>query len=288
MGLLRVAAAVSAAGIGCIVWGLIEAKLFRTALYQLPVLPKGASPIEILQLSDLHLRTDFKKLTRFVRSLGAETYDFVLATGDLLGEPGAVDVCASILNSLAARHGRFVVFGSSDYFAPTFKNYMDYFLGRRRHGTKKNPTEHFLRQLTAAGWTDLTNRTTFTEGGGLVIQWTGMDDPYLKRDDRSVLVRGASAEVAICVVHDPAPYLDTAHAGFDLQVSGHTHGGQVRFPFVGAVVTNSSLPRQLARGPSKVDGSWLFVTPGLGTGRFAPFRFMCRPEASILRLVARS
>lgn len=288
MGPLWVAGGLTGAAIACVVWGIFEAKMFRTVHYQIPILDKGSAPIDILQVSDLHLRTDLSRLIRFVRSLGDKTYDFVLATGDLLGEPDAVDVCSSILNGLHARHGRFVVFGSSDYYAPTFKNYADYFLGRRRHGTKRNPTAEFLGQLEAAGWTDLTNTTAFTKHGDRSIQWTGMDDPYLKRDDRSVLVRKEGADLAICVVHDPAPYLDSAKAGFDLQISGHTHGGQVRFPFVGALVTNSTLPRNLARGLSRVGGSWLFVTPGLGTGRFAPFRFLCRPEASVLRLVPRS
>ncbi|MGH7425130.1 MAG: metallophosphoesterase, partial [Candidatus Methylomirabilales bacterium] len=83
------------------------------------------------------------------------------------------------------------------------------------------------------------------------------------------------------------PYDAAARAGFDLIVTGHTHGGQVRLPLVGAVVTNSKLPRRYARGLSRIDGAWLQVNPGLGTGKYAPFRFLCPPEASVLELVAR-
>jgi predicted MPP superfamily phosphohydrolase len=89
------------------------------------------------------------------------------------------------------------------------------------------------------------------------------------------------------VVHDPAPYQDAAQAGFDLVVAGHTHGGQIRFPLIGAVVTNSTVPRRLALGASWVGRTLLFVTPGLGTGKFAPYRFLCPPEASVLELVPR-
>jgi len=56
---------------------------------------------------------------------------------------------------------------------------------------------------------------------------------------------------------------------------------------VGAVVTNSTVPRRLALGASWVGRTLLFVTPGLGTGKFAPYRFLCPPEASVLELVPR-
>jgi predicted MPP superfamily phosphohydrolase len=164
------------------------------------------------------------------------------------------------------------------------KNYLDYFLRRKRIGTRRNPTERLRAGLLDEGWTDLTNLTLFAEIGQMRWQITGLDDPYLRREDRSLLVRSSSAEFALCVVHDPAPYADIARAGFDLVVSGHTHGGQVRLPFLGAVVTNSELPRRYARGLHRIDRTWLFVSPGLGTGKYAPFRFLCPPEASILEL----
>jgi predicted MPP superfamily phosphohydrolase len=58
--------------------------------------------------------------------------------------------------------------------------------------------------------------------------------------------------------------------------------------FTSALVTNSTLPTELARGLSELDGGWLFVNPGLGTGKYARFRFLCPPEASVLKLVSRS
>jgi predicted MPP superfamily phosphohydrolase len=73
-------------------------------------------------------------------------------------------------------------------------------------------------------------------------------------------------------------------AGFDLVLGGHTHAGQVRIPGVGALVTNSSLPAALGGGLHRIGSGWLHVSPGLGTGRFAPIRFACRPEATLLVL----
>jgi predicted MPP superfamily phosphohydrolase len=269
-----------------LIWGLVEAHVYRTKTHRIPVMPSGSRTIRILQISDLHLRPYQRRLQGFLRSLGGQSYDFVFATGDLLGDPKSAELCFAALNSTKARFRCFVL-GSADYYAPKFKNYLDYFLGRKTHGTRRNPTDKFKTLLTSAGWIDLTNSDHKLELDGLVIQVTGMDDPYLKRDDRSVLVRNPDADLSICVVHDPTPYLEVENAGYDLMISGHTHGGQVRIPFVGAVVTNSKLPTRYARWASRIGDMWLFVNPGLGTGRYAPIRFLCPPEASVIELFER-
>lgn len=285
---LGVAVAVSAIPVACVGYGLIEARLYRRIDYTVPILPEGSNSIRILQVSDLHLRRGMRRLQAFVRSMAGEPFDLVLATGDLLGEPEAVEPCLEILDHLAGRSGRYFVFGSADYYAPKFRNYFDYFLGRRHIGTRLNRTDEFRSGLLAQGWTDLTNITLFADINGTRTQITGLDDPYLKREDRTLLVTDASVDLALCVVHDPSVYLDAARAGFDLVAGGHTHGGQVRFPWVGALVTNSDLPRRLARGLHRIEGTWLFVNPGLGTSKYAPFRFLCPPEASVLHLVAKA
>jgi predicted MPP superfamily phosphohydrolase len=79
--------------------------------------------------------------------------------------------------------------------------------------------------------------------------------------------------------------------GFDLVLAGHTHGGQLCVPLRGALVTNCDLPRRQAKGLS----SWsaggrtaaLHVSAGLGTSPYAPVRFACAPEATLLTLVER-
>ena len=66
--------------------------------------------------------------------------------------------------------------------------------------------------------------------------------------------------------------------------AGHTHGGQVCLPLVGALVTNCSMPRRLVAGLIRMGPAILHTSRGLGTSKYAPFRFCCRPEASLLRL----
>jgi predicted MPP superfamily phosphohydrolase len=289
-----VGAAAGAAG-ACVAYGFLEARLYRTRRHVVPCLPPGAAPIRVLQISDTHLQASNRRLTSFLTSLGHEEYDLVIASGDMLGGPEAVEPLAEVLNSLKAATARLFVFGSSDYYVPRLRNYFSYFRRpgsrRRRRRKSRNRTEEFRRLLVDDGWMDLTNRTIEIKLGTLRTQVTGLDDPHLFRDDRTLLVRDPAADFAVCLVHDPAPYDDAARARYDLVISGHTHGGQVRFPIVGALVTNSTLPPKLARWASPIGDagdSWLFVSPGLGTGRFAPFRFLCPPEASILELTTRT
>jgi predicted MPP superfamily phosphohydrolase len=85
-------------------------------------------------------------------------------------------------------------------------------------------------------------------------------------------------------MHSPDSAPETAALGYDLLVAGHTHGGQVCLPGVGALVTNCSLPARLVSGMIRVGDAFMSVSPGLGTSKFAPFRFFCRPEATLLEL----
>ena len=77
--------------------------------------------------------------------------------------------------------------------------------------------------------------------------------------------------------------------GFNLLLAGHTHGGQVCIPGMGALVTNCGLDRRMAKGLHRwpASSAWLHVSAGLGTHPTAPVRFACRPEASLLTLVPR-
>jgi predicted MPP superfamily phosphohydrolase len=93
--------------------------------------------------------------------------------------------------------------------------------------------------------------------------------------------------MGLAIVHSPDPVPELAALGYDLILCGHTHGGQVRMPFVGAVVTNSKIPTRLCMGMSRFGRSYLHVSPGLGTSKYAPFRFLCRPEATVLEVVPR-
>jgi predicted MPP superfamily phosphohydrolase len=89
-------------------------------------------------------------------------------------------------------------------------------------------------------------------------------------------------------MHSPDSAPEAAALGYDLVFAGHTHGGQVCLPFVGALVTNSNMPRRSVDGLVRMGSAILHTSRGLGTSKYAPFRFWCRPEVTILELVPRS
>jgi predicted MPP superfamily phosphohydrolase len=119
----------------------------------------------------------------------------------------------------------------------------------------------------------------------------GVDDPHISRDHYDAVAGpfDPAADLSLGVTH--APYLRILDAmaadGADLVLAGHTHGGQLCVPGVGALVTNCDLDRKRAKGLSSHRGAALHVSAGLGTSPYAPVRFACRPEATLLTLTAR-
>jgi predicted MPP superfamily phosphohydrolase len=143
-----------------------------------------------------------------------------------------------------------------------------------------------------AGWLDLTNARGTVKVGQREIELVGVDDPHVRRDryDQVAGPGTQGADVTLGVVH--APYhrvVDRmAEDGFPLVLAGHTHGGQLRVPFYGALVSNCDLDPRRARGLSRhSDSTLLYVSAGLGTSPYTPVRFACPPEATLLTLVAR-
>jgi predicted MPP superfamily phosphohydrolase len=139
-------------------------------------------------------------------------------------------------------------------------------------------------QLSRDGWEDLTNVRFERAMNGVAIELLGLDDAHLRWHDLRVAPRRAPDRFGLAIMHSPDVAPETAALGYDLILAGHTHGGQVQLPGIGALVTNCSMPRRLVSGLIRMGPSVLHTSPGLGTSRFAPFRFSCRPEATLLEL----
>jgi uncharacterized protein len=277
-------AAVAATALGA--YSLLEPYWFRLVTHRLEA-PSGIPALNILHLSDLHLKGRDRRMAAFVTRLSSlDNIDLILSTGDLIEDDSGIDPLIESFSKLSARLGCFYVLGSHDYHQSQFTSYTKYFTGSRGQvPPPKAATARLEAGLAHAGWRCLTNtsQNLITDWGRL--QLTGVDDPYLGRHDLRVIHRGTDVRVAIGLVHAPEVVSEWFLAGFDLVVAGHTHAGQVRLPFYGALVTNCSLPTALAGGAHRVGSGWLHVSPGLGTGKFSPVRFNCRPEATLLQLV---
>lgn len=277
------------AGIGYA--AVIERNAFALREVTVPVLSPGSSPLRVLHLSDIHMRPKQRYKQAWLRELARLEPDLVVNTGDNLAHPKAVPAVVQALGDLLSVPGVFV-FGSNDYFGPRLKNPANYLI-KPDHRTPGQPLpwQDLRAAFTERGWLDLTHNRREFEVAGLRIAAAGVDDPHLLRDRYETIAGPASqtANLRLGLTHSPEPrVLDRFAAdGYQLVMAGHTHGGQLCLPFYGAVVTNCELDRSRVKGASRWGaGMALHVSAGIGTSPFAPVRFCCRPEATLLTLVA--
>ena len=295
---------------GALAWGtLVERRMYTLRPQQARIDSLRNGSLRILHLSDMHTAPWQRDKAAWVRTLNDLSPDLVIATGDFLGHPEALPRVTEALEVFAGVPGAFV-FGSNDYFVSRPKNPFAYFAGPSR--IKKKPERLDTNALRAflvndLGWHDINNDARRLTVAGVTVDLVGVDDPHifydrcdaalahlddLREDDALTAgsVTPGSASITIGVTH--APYrriLDQFTAsGADVIFAGHTHGGQVCVPGVGALVTNCDIPRRQASGFSTWQSgghhSLLNVSAGLGTSIYAPVRFACPPEASVLDL----
>lgn len=264
---------------------VIERNWYAIRRHRLPCLPPGARPLRILHISDLHLRSGQQRKQRFLRELARLEPDLVVGTGDYLGDEVSVDATVATMAAIEPRAAALFVLGSNDYYSPVPKNPLRYFRKHRQMPVpgKPNPWPALVEGLKEAGWELINNRALGVDG----IDVVGLDDAHIGLADLSVATPRDGEGFRLAVAHSPDVARELADLGYDLIMCGHTHGGQVRVPGVGALVTNSTLPRGMARGLHRLGEAWLHVSAGLGTSMYAPYRFACRPEVSVLELVPR-
>jgi predicted MPP superfamily phosphohydrolase len=249
-----VAAGSLAAGIGYA--SLIERNAFAMREVTMPVLSPGSSPLRVLHISDIHMRPQQQRKQAWLRELARLEPDLVVNTGDNLSHPKAVPAVVQALGDLLGVPGVFV-FGSNDYFAPKPKNPLNYLTNpsRRLHG-EPLPWQDLRAAFTERGWLDMTHTRREIEVKGQLIAVAGVDDPHLARDRYDTIAGPASpaANLTLGLTHSPEPrVLDRSRAKGASQWGVHTQ---------------------------------LHVSAGIGTSPYAPVRFCCRPEATLLTLVA--
>jgi predicted MPP superfamily phosphohydrolase len=296
--LARTAAIVAGSGAGGLAYSAgYEVRAYRLRRVEIPCLPAGSSPLRALHLSDIHLTPPQRKKQEWLRGLAALEPDLVINTGDNLSHADSVPPLVRSLGDLRDVPGVYV-FGSNDYWGPVAKSPARYLLphagGRRLQGPPL-PWRSLRAAFDDIGWLDLSNRIDELTVKGTRIAFAGVDDPHMNYDKLSAVAgpADASADLRLGVAH--APYLRVLDAftsdGYDAVFAGHTHGGQLRMPGYGALVTNCDLDARRSRGlhRHRADGkeAWLHVSAGLGTSPYAPYRFCCYPEATLATLTAR-
>lgn len=288
---------------GVALWStVIERQLFTVRRHTLPLLGPGAAPLRVLHLSDLHLAPWQARKIDWVRSLAALAPDLVVLTGDLMGHVQARGSLFFALKPLIEAAPTVFVHGSNDYYGPILKNPLKYLVAPSRLSTRAQDIDNgaLTEGLEQLGAININNAAAALTLRGTPVELLGLNDPHIRYDDvdrmrqsLATLDRPADpAPLRLGVLH--APYQeslgDLLDDGADLILAGHTHGGQVRVPGLGALTANCDLPNAQARGLSvwydAHRAAFLNVSAGLGNSIYAPVRFACRPEASLLTLEA--
>ena len=303
----RAVAGLSAVGVAGLAYAsLIERNAFTLRRARVPVLPPGSASLRVLHISDIHLVPRQSRKIEWINSLAALDPDLVINTGDNLADLDAVPSLLRALEPLLAVPGVFVL-GSNDYFAPTIKNPGLYLKSAHTRSSESIPlpTGDLVDAFTRAGWAELSNTRAKLTVGGQLLEFVGVDDAHLDYDRYTEVAGPAASCAALTIGVTHAPYTRILNAmtadGAGLVLAGHTHGGQLCLPFYGTLVTNCDLDRRRAKGVSRwwpgadatpssqapAGAAWLEVSAGLGTSPYAPVRFACRPEATLLTLTAR-
>lgn len=247
------------------VYGVLDARRLRVRRIVLrsPKLEAAAGPITVAQVSDVHLGALIRagQLRRIVSAVAAAAPDLVVSTGDLLdGQADHLDGLSDLLASLAPRLGKFAVLGNHECYV----------------GLKRAVAFH-----ERAGFTVLRNDGRTVAG---ILNVAGIDDPAAARPARAAPrseedVLGALPRAKFTLLLKHQPLLEPRAQGlFDLQLSGHVHGGQI-FPF-------GLLPWITYRVPSgltRLAGGWLYVSRGAGTWG-PPMRVFAPPEIAVIEL----
>lgn len=234
-----------------------------------PLIPKGFHGMKILQFSDLHLGYYFslQHLSQIVSKINAEKPDIVLFTGDLIDDYQTyteASFVASILKNIQAPFGKFSIYGNHDHGG---------------YGTEYY--DHIMRESGFELLQNSEKRIRLLDNSEISI--FGLDDMLLGKPKIAETLQHAKQNIyTIVLVHEPDIAPQIATYPINLQLSGHSHGGQVQIPFLGAIIT-PSLAKEYIEGFYSIQGLTLYVNRGIGRTR-VPFRFMSKPEITLFIL----
>jgi uncharacterized protein len=270
------AAGLAAIGAGALYHDTTALKITRL---QLPLrrLPSRFNGLRIVQLSDFHYDryVDVRVITSAVRAANQLQPDLVVLTGDFVTQgpfsgqydpPSARDAepCSQILSRLRSRLGIFAVLGNHDYY------------------TDPNVVAEILR---SRGFRVLRNQSFAVEENGARLWIAGVNDVVAGADDLELALRKIPAsEAVVLLAHEP-DFADWVPPGrVDLQLSGHSHGGQIVLPVIGPPYL-PPLARKYPWGLRRLGPLTLYTNRGVGTITL-PVRFNCPPEITLFTLRA--
>lgn len=216
-------------------------------------------PLKIAHISDIHTHGIGRREREIFRILDAEKPDMIVITGDTPGKVGGnYPECKEVYEQLHAPLGVWFVRG----------NWENDRLPRNERAYYREAGVKFLLNSSEAARTD--------------VWMIGLDDPYSGTAKLDLAMQGVPNGVyTIALFHSPG-YFDRIAGHVNLCLSGHTHGGQVRIPFVKPFWLPKGCGRYL-EGWYRENGSQMYVSRGIGTS-ILPIRFLCRPELAFITI----
>jgi predicted MPP superfamily phosphohydrolase len=226
-------------------------------------IPAAFDGFSILHLSDLHADMSAEAIRRASAIIADLSYDLCVLTGDYRGQTfGPYLPCLQAMSDLfsAMRGDAYGVLGNHD-------------------------TIRMAPDLERMGVRILLNEHVEIEREGASIFLAGVDDAHFYRVDNLEKAAAGIPEGAFSILlsHTPEIYRQAAHAGFDLMLSGHTHGGQICLPGGAPLTLESNLPRRMGRGAWRYGEMAGYTSAGCGAC-VVPVRFNCPPEITLHRL----
>ena len=208
----------------------------------IPNLPERLDGLQVVQLSDLHIAPCFQR--RFFEAaieacLGWQA-DLVVMTGDLVKDEETIAWVEPLLCPLEARLGKFAILGNHD---------------------AEHQPERIAGELERAGFEMLEGRWTTLDLEGTTLAIGGTSAPWGPAFAASDV---PPADFHILLSHSPDLFYKAQRWGIDLMLSGHNHGGQIRFPFIGPVFMPSRYSRRFDRGFFRQNGTLMYVSEGVG------------------------
>lgn len=228
-------------------------------------LPGAFEGLRIAQLSDVHHSSwmSAERISEIVDAVNAIGADVIVLTGDYVSySPYYIAGAAEVLGRLSAPLGVFAVLGNHDFW---------------------NNADEMTRALTKEGIEVLRNAHTRFEHRGDSIVVAGIDDLTVRAADLDRALRGTDpSQVRLLLSHNPGIVRRAALRAVDLVLSGHTHGGQVHVPLIGAPGVYG-VPKELVAGHARLGATQIYVNRGLGTV-IVPVRLGSCPEITVFTL----
>src|SRR5216683_2136357 len=256
--------------------------------------PPSWPNLSIVHISDLHVRASDMRLFRAQKAAleAIGTPDLLCVTGDMCEKVADIHLVVDLLKTVQPRLGTFVVLGNHEHNAPLplrlreqnkrgWRKALGATLGLiapRLRSDGDDEGHAMADALNEAGITVLHNQGRRIHADGQSLWIAGCDSAWAGHADMlTAMAARRPDEACLALIHEPDLAFEARELGSDLILAGHTHGGQVRFPMVGALYTLRMDPRILiAAGFQRIEEALLHITTGLG--HTIPLRFGVPPE----------